>query len=114
MAARCAECGGEGRFFDQEGESVDCEHCSGQGWFGVDPHQPVMAVPGTVAKIAMLTVRYASGVPLWNPADGVNHRRAPGLIESSAVDETEVMRRTASIARNLSRDGENVPASLAP
>lgn len=47
-----------------------CERCDGQGWLGIDPHQPVEAQPGSIAKIAMLTVRYASGVPLWNDKDG--------------------------------------------
>lgn len=70
LAARCGECGGTGDFLRDSGDRVICDHCSGQGWFGIDPKMPVNAPAGSVAKMAMLTVRYASGVPLWNPQDG--------------------------------------------
>jgi hypothetical protein len=70
LAGRCASCGGAGRFFLSNGEHLDCEECVGCGWFGIDPRVPVQAQPGSVEKIAMLTVRYASGVPLFNGRDG--------------------------------------------
>jgi hypothetical protein len=50
-------------------EVDDCEHCGGCGWFGIDPELPVMADPGSVERIAMLSVRYAAGVPIWNDND---------------------------------------------
>jgi hypothetical protein len=66
---RCGECGGMARYFDPAVENDDCPHCHGLGWFGIDPRLPVSAPQGTVAKVAMLSVRYASGLPLWNPQD---------------------------------------------
>ena len=69
LAARCGACGGQGRMFLTSVESDDCEHCEGRGWFGIDPEQPVMADPGSVERIAVLSVRYASGVPIWNEGD---------------------------------------------
>lgn len=70
LGARCGECGGTGDFLLDSGDRVVCKHCAGRGWFGIDPKMPVNAPAGSVAKMAMLTVRYASGVPLWNPQDG--------------------------------------------
>ena len=75
LAARCAPCRGLGRIWTQSSDSTDCEHCSGCGWFGIDPHSPVKGHPGSVEKIAMLMVRYASGVPLWNEHDGLDEER---------------------------------------
>lgn len=69
-AEPCPACAGEGRFVNEGVPGDDCEHCDGKGWFGIDPHRPVVAPPGSNAKIAMLSVRYASGVPLWNEQDG--------------------------------------------
>jgi hypothetical protein len=69
-AERCSQCDGRGFFSEGSVGGRDCNHCSGRGWFGIDPRLPVQGRPGSREKIAMLTVRYASGVPLWNDADG--------------------------------------------
>lgn len=69
-AVVCPDCGGRGRLFQSTPELDECKNCAGLGWFGIDPWQPVAARPGSPEKVAMLTVRYASGVPLWNEQDG--------------------------------------------
>ena len=68
-ATRCDECGGMGRVWSSSFKYVDCEHCASLGWLGIDPRAPTIALPGTVAKIAVLSVRYASGVPLFHEHD---------------------------------------------
>lgn len=70
LGARCAGCNGLGRLFPEASENPDCEHCGGRGWFGLVPELPVSAPGGTPPRIAMMTVRYASGLPLWNERDG--------------------------------------------
>lgn len=70
LAARCGACSGIGRFIEPAGQDADCEHCGGLGWFGIDPSQPVQALPGSTAKVAMLGIRYVTGKPLWHPQDG--------------------------------------------
>lgn len=69
VAERCPKCRGKASISAGAAED-DCDLCGGLGWFGIDPLQPVEARPGSVEKIAMLGVRYASGVPLWNDQDG--------------------------------------------
>lgn len=70
-AEPCGRCDGRGFFPDGPFKERDCDACNGLGWFGIDPRLPVQGHPGSPEKIAMLTVRYASGVPLWNDADGL-------------------------------------------
>jgi hypothetical protein len=84
LAARCGMCSGVGYFFEDSPDHVTCEHCGGVGWFGIDPKMPVMAHPGSVAKVAMLSVRYSSGVPLWNAQDSVG----PQPVAADAFAET--------------------------
>jgi hypothetical protein len=50
---------------------VRCRRCRGAGWLGIDPREPTTALPGTVAKQAVLAARVAAGVPLWNDGDGI-------------------------------------------
>src|SRR5262245_13873877 len=69
LAARCGPCGGLGRLFEASVEADNCEHCGGCGWFGMNPALPVLADPGSIERIAMLSVRYATGTPLWNAGD---------------------------------------------
>ena len=69
LAARCGMCGGRGQVAKSDLEYVDCQHCAGLGWFGIDPRMPLMALQGSTAKIAMLSVRYAMGVPLFDDRD---------------------------------------------
>jgi len=69
LGARCSGCGGRGRLFESPVDHDSCQPCGGLGWFGIDPNQPVTASAGSVAKIATLTVRYASGLPLFNARD---------------------------------------------
>jgi hypothetical protein len=89
LAARCGLCGGQGRLFLTSVEADDCEHCEGCGWFGIDPERPVMADPGSVERIAMLSVRYAAGVPLWNAADRpVDERTARRFAQQTLFDLT--------------------------
>ena len=80
-AEPCPECDGRGRFYDGTVQIEHCGHCNGLGWFGIEPRLPVQAIPGSVEKIAMLSVRYASGVPLWNDEDGP----APGADDVYAM-----------------------------
>ena len=75
IAARCGVCGGTGFIRTTLSADTDCAHCAGLGWFGIDPRMPVMARPGSAAKIAVLTVRYVSGVCLFNDRD-YNDREA--------------------------------------
>lgn len=113
LGARCADCQGEGRFFTNSSDNVDCERCDGRGWFGVDPHMPVMAPCGSVEKIAMLTVRYAAGVPLWNPLD----RPQPDLLPQPVDDFAEFVedagrasrerRRAAAVAGSNGKPGQS-------
>lgn len=76
LAARCGMCNGAGRFYGANIESENCEHCNGHGWFGINPKLPVEALPGTVEKVAALTVRYATGTPLFNKRDGFDTEAA--------------------------------------
>lgn len=80
VAVRCGVCRGEGVVGVPRGrrESASdatrpCDECDGAGWFGIDPLEPVDLVPGgdrdCDVKTIVLAVRYAAGVPLWNPGD---------------------------------------------
>ena len=69
LAARCAHCDGVGSILTRDLEREDCAACSGRGWFGIDPRSAASADPGSVEKVAVLGVRYASGEPLWNNRD---------------------------------------------
>lgn len=90
LAARCGECGGEGRFIDSSGEGHNCEACEGLGWFGIEPERPVAAHAGSVAKVAMLSVRYATGAPLWNPKDGLDGEAGIPAIPAATSARHEV------------------------
>ncbi len=68
-AQRCPVCDGIGRLFANTIHRVDCVRCGGMGWFGIDPRMPVKASPGSDEKVTMLSVRYATGLPLWNDKD---------------------------------------------
>jgi len=64
----CEECSGHGRFVERDKE-YNCPLCDGQGWYGVSPHGPTDAGPGTTKKVAVLKERYAAGIPLWHKDD---------------------------------------------
>lgn len=70
-AQRYTRCDGQGFFAEGPLEERDCSACDGLGWFGIDPRLPLRGRPGSCEKVVMLAVRYASGVPLWNDADGL-------------------------------------------
>jgi hypothetical protein len=91
LAARCGMCNGMGRFYGANIESEDCEHCYGRGWFGIDPKVPVEALPGTVEKVAVLTVRYATGTPLFDRRDGFDPEaaRRKEILRGPAKSQTE-------------------------
>ena len=86
IAARCGVCGGYGRLYVQSVEVDDCAHCHGLGWFGIDPKLPVTAQPGSVERIAMMSVRYASGVRLWNQHDRPEDERTARSLATSAAE----------------------------
>lgn len=109
LAARCAECGGAGDLFTPSMERVDCEHCTGNGWFGIDPTKPVSAHPGSVAKVAMLGVRYAAGVPLWHPLDG-----PAGAEKAAAMQSKSQTARSVTTPEHHSPSSDSIPASLVP
>jgi hypothetical protein len=115
LAARCAECGGMGRFVMSAEEYENCEHCAGLGWFGIDPKQPVKAHAGSVAKVAMLTARYATGNDLWHPHDGydadVMHR--PKLDRDELYD-LPMTASEESVRRDNRKRRRRQPARLAP
>ncbi len=69
LAARCAHCDGVGSILTHTFERIDCTECYGQGWFGIRPESAATADPGSVEKVAVLGVRYAAGLPLWNGRD---------------------------------------------
>ncbi|MBT4864284.1 MAG: hypothetical protein HON53_04075 [Planctomycetaceae bacterium] len=113
LGARCGECNGAGRVLTSAVEYDDCDACSGIGWFGIDPERPVMAHVGSAAKVAMLTVRYASGVPLWHPGDGFDADLKSRNLEDSHL----APRPTAATETVARRDGNSANqhlASLAP
>jgi len=118
LAARCGECGGTGNFFNKSTLHIVCEHCSGNGWFGIDPWLPVQVQPGSVEKLAMLTARYAAGAPLWNRHDGLpsdSERRGETVQTQTASAPAvfaEAGRSPASTRR--SRSGSTVSSRLRP
>ncbi len=69
VGRRCQSCEGNAPLPHGSG-FAECEECGGLGWTGIDPHKPVTAAPGSAEKVAMLSVRYAAGWPLWNEQDG--------------------------------------------
>jgi hypothetical protein len=115
LAARCGKCGGEGRFFAANVESEDCQHCKGCGWFGIDPKVPVEALPGSVEKVAALSVRYASGLPLWNRNDGFD----PEAARRAALLNGENVARNRGVFASLFDEGQfedfdSLPLTLSP
>lgn len=86
VAAKCGPCNGLGRLFEASVEVDDCEHCGGCGWFGINPELPVLADPGSVERIAMLSVRYATGTPLWNPGDRPVDEKTARFFEMHLAD----------------------------
>jgi hypothetical protein len=102
LAARCGECDGMGRFATPSEEYLDCEACLGLGWFGIDPEQPVMAHAGSAAKVAMLTARYATGVPLWHVRDGRDDD-----LRLRNLAETEQFARPTAAKESMSRREES-------
>lgn len=98
LAARCGGCDGTGRVAAETEEYHDCTACLGLGWFGIDPELPVMAHAGSAAKVAMLTVRYATGVPLWHVRDGRDDD-----LRSRNLAETEPMLRPTAAREAVSR-----------
>ena len=113
LGARCGECSGAGRVLASAVQYDDCDACSGIGWFGIDAEKPVMAHVGSTAKVAMLTVRYASGVPLWHSSDGFD----ADLKSQNLEDSHLAPRPTAATETVARRDGNNANqhhARLAP
>ena len=103
LAARCGHCGGHGRHYLQSIEADNCAHCEGLGWFGIDPEEPVSAQPGSVERIAMMSVRYASGVRLWNGQDRVVDERTARSLEATAAAERLNVPPHESVLNALSR-----------
>lgn len=110
LGARCGECGGAGDFFNTSMERIECVHCEGHGWFGIDPAMPIQANPGSVEKVAMLSVRYTSGVPLWNPQDSPE-AVVPADLEMAAVRTSQ---RAVARAAKPKSSADSVPKSLVP
>ena len=115
LAARCGECNGMGRFYGANIESEDCQHCHGRGWFGIDPKLPVEALPGTVEKVAALTVRYATGTPLFNRRDGFD----PEAARRKELLLGQENPRARALTQPLDEDGwlepdDPLPATLSP
>lgn len=71
----CHQCGGFG-FADihwvQRGGRLPplCPNCGGLGFFGLEPWAPTRSKPGSDLRIAVYARRYASGIPIFCPADG--------------------------------------------
>ncbi len=67
----CAECTGSGQVGggSKFAYSEVCDVCDGTGWFGIDATQATTARRGSSAKLAVMQVRYAAGVPLFNRGD---------------------------------------------
>ena len=116
LGARCGECQGLGRFFHNSIDSDDCRHCHGRGWFGIDPKLPIAAQPGSVAKVAMLTVRYAAGIALFNRLDEPDSYRRPEEDDEETGFVPAAMAETAKLARKKrsTHDNESVYGSLVP
>ncbi len=110
LAARCAMCNGMGRIFGSNEEFEDCDHCLGCGWFGIDPLEPVMGPPGSIEKVAMLSVRYALGIPLWNGSDGRMPERTAADVAAAAAEESFI----STVASQSSPPSETVIRSLVP
>ena len=107
LGARCGVCGGHGDFMDSSGQRAACAHCGGHGWFGIDPEMPVMADQGSVEKIAMLSVRYSTGVSLWNSEDG------PKSDRSKPAATNDVQPSAAKKSMATARASQAVPNPLA-
>jgi hypothetical protein len=90
LAARCAHCEGVGSILTPTFDRTDCVPCEGRGWFGIVPQHGATADPGSVEKVAVLGVRYASGTPLWNGRD----RCACETLEAEEFAPVERPRRT--------------------
>ncbi len=116
LGARCGECQGLGRFFYNSIDSDDCTHCHGRGWFGIDPKLPISAQPGSAAKVAMLTVRYAAGIALFNRLDEPDSYRPPEDEEDDTGYIPAAMAATSKLAKRQRgpQDNESVHGSLAP
>lgn len=113
LSARCGECSGMGRVLASNVAYDDCDACDGLGWFGIDPEKPVMAHAGSTAKVAMLSARYARGVPLWHAGDGCGLDLQPQNLPDSHL-ATRPVTSAETVAR---RDGNNTNqhvARLAP
>ena len=91
LAARCAHCDGVGSILTRDLEREDCAACSGRGWFGIDPRSAASADPGSVEKVAVLGVRYASGEPLWNHRDQCASETL--TVEESAPQQVKLRRK---------------------
>lgn len=57
-------------FDDEEVLGYDAEDFAA---LGIDPYAPTHARPGSEAKVAMLSARYAAGLPLWHNEDCYEH-----------------------------------------
>lgn len=69
LAARCAFCEGVGSVLTTTLDRTDFLHCEGRGGFCIVPQHGATADPGSIEKVAVLGVRYASGMSLWNGLD---------------------------------------------
>ena len=56
--------------------------------FGVDPHMPTKARPGSDEKVLMLAARYAAGLPLWHEEDCADHSDTVGTEDDSELEGT--------------------------
>lgn len=105
-----------GRLFGAGMDTEDCAHCGGQGWFGIDPHMPVQAGAGSVQKVAMLSVRYANGIPLWDQRDGVDGDVARRLA-AHHQGQVSLSRRMAAFRAGEAEDADDsdlLPVTMSP
>ena len=75
---------------------------------------PVRARAGSVEKVAMLTVRYCTGVPLWNPQDGLDTPRLMPTTKDELLVAISGDNVSASDADQISIDADLGVKSLAP
>ena len=79
VATRCGGCSGTGFAElrkDHGTKKSKCGKCNGGGWHGIDPAEPTDCTPAqevggelVQARVAVWEVRYAAGLPIWNPDD---------------------------------------------